>query len=67
MHCLRFPSMEFLFYCHRLWLTFFPGRSLDKVKADAQEKGDLGLVAEVAYKLFTKGNVIDQHRIDIYT
>jgi len=24
----------------------FPGRQLDKIKADAQEKGDLGLVAE---------------------
>lgn len=24
----------------------FPGRQLDKVKAEAQEKGDLGLVAE---------------------
>lgn len=24
----------------------FPGRQLDKIKAEAQEKGDLGLVAE---------------------
>lgn len=30
-----------------IWLVLlFPGRRLDKVKAEAQEKGDLGLVAE---------------------
>ncbi len=29
-------------YCHLL----LPGRQLDKIKAEAQEKGDLGLVAE---------------------
>lgn len=28
-----------------VWLLF-PGRQLDKIKAEAQEKGDLGLVAE---------------------
>lgn len=28
-----------------VWLSF-PGRQLDKIKAEAQEKGDLGLVAE---------------------
>lgn len=27
-------------------LLCFPGRQLDKIKAEAQEKGDLGLVAE---------------------
>lgn len=33
--------------CHHLPSALsFPGRQLDKVKAEAQEKGDLGLVAE---------------------
>ena len=35
VHCIESISM------------FWAGRSLDKIKADAHEKGDLGIVAEV--------------------
>lgn len=37
------PARWLLFYHLSL---LFPGRQLDKIKAEAQEKGDLGLVAE---------------------
>lgn len=33
-------------------VTFYVGRSMEKIKADVQEKGDLGLVAEVGYFSF---------------
>lgn len=36
------PARRLLFIVSLL----FPGRQLDKIKAEAQEKGDLGLVAE---------------------
>ena len=29
----------------------FTGRSVDKIKTDVQEKGDIGIVAEVSFKL----------------
>ena len=37
-----------LVYLLQLHIT---GRSMDKIKADAHEKGDLGIVAEVLYDL----------------
>ncbi len=45
-----FPAYLLMLLSSR-WLLFtitllFPGRQLDKIKAEAQEKGDLGLVAE---------------------
>ena len=36
-----------MIHCKQLWKKYVLGRSLDKIKIDAQEKGDLGLVAEV--------------------
>ena len=36
---------------HHLVYICFTGRSVDKIKTDVQEKGDIGIVAEVSFKL----------------
>ena len=46
--CLSVTYQDMSTFCkHFINLVCLIGRAVDKLKADAQEKGDLGLVAEV--------------------